>query len=120
MNKLKVTIAGLLIACFGFGVINAQDKTTKPATKKTTTKKATGGDKATAKPAKDTPESKPGKHLKKDGTPDKRYKENKTGGDKAAAKPGADKTTTKKADNGATKPAKKAAPKKAAPSNKGM
>lgn len=121
MNKLKVTIAGLLIACFGIGVINAQDKTTKPAAKKTTTKKSTAGDKTTA-PATDKGTAKPAsKHLKKDGTPDKRYKENKTGGDKAVAKPIQDKTPTKKASSmPPTKSTKKATPKKAAAANKGM
>ena len=112
MNKLKLTIAGLLIACFGVGVVNAQDKTgaapakqtpAKTGTKKATTPKATGTD---AKPAADKAAAAPTQHLKKDGTPDKRYKENKT------AKPATDaKTGTPAPKKTGTK---KAAPKKAA------
>ncbi len=70
MNKLKVTIAGLLIACLGIGVMNAQNSTTTTPAKKTAPK---------ATPTTTAPA---GQHLKKDGTPDMRYKENKT------AKPG--------------------------------
>jgi hypothetical protein len=116
MNKLKVTIAGLLIACFGIGVINAQDKTTtaqtpaKKSTKKAGATAATSTDKkATAAPAADKAAKPAGQHLKKDGTPDKRYKENKT-----TAPASTDKPATKKPAG------KKAAPKKAASDNKTM
>ena len=76
MNKLKVIIAGLFVACLGIGVASAQ---TTPSSTTSTTKTSSG---TTAKS---------GQHLKKDGTPDKRYKENKTaktstGTKKAAAK----------------------------------
>jgi hypothetical protein len=102
MNKLKVTIAGLLVACLGIGVIKAQDNTTtKPAPKTTTSK-------ASAKTSAATPTS--AQHLKKDGTPDMRYKENKAAAGKSTsttAKPGAPatkKTTTKKATAPSTTP----------------
>ncbi len=119
MNKLKVTIAGLLVACLGLGVVNAQDKAaatgTKPATAKKTTKKTSAKKEATTAPAAaSSTQTKPAtKHMKKDGTPDKRYKENKTTTPGDAAKP-ATKSTTKKAGT------KKASPKKAAAANKGM
>jgi len=89
MNKLKLTIAGLFVACLGIGVVSAQTGTaTTPAPAKTATTTASGS--TTAKPAQ---------HLKKDGTPDKRYKENKTA-------PAAKKSTgTKKAATTATAPA---------------
>jgi hypothetical protein len=87
MNKLKVTIATLFVACLGIGVVSAQTAPTTPAPAKSTAS---------------TP-AKPTQHLKKDGTPDMRYKENK-----AAAK-----STTTPAAKKATE-TKKAAPKKAA------
>lgn len=70
MNKLKVIIAGLFVACLGIGVASAQ--TSPTGTTQSTTGTTTG---TTAKS---------GQHLKKDGTPDKRYKENKTGVKKSA------------------------------------
>lgn len=91
MNKLKLTIAGLFVACLGIGVVSAQA---------TTGTKQTHAKKSTASKSKTGSTTTPAKHLKKDGTPDMRYKENK-----AAAK----KTGTKKA-----------APKKAATGNKTM
>lgn len=91
MNKLKVTIASLLVACLGIGVMNAQDNTTAPAKPATTKKaKSTTSNAPAAKPAATTT----GQHMKKDGTPDKRYKENK--GTAAPAK-STDKKGTKKA-----------------------
>ena len=88
MNKLKVSITGLLIACLGIGVVNAQTGTAtttpvakapaKASTKKANTAKASTGAKTAAKPAAGASAAKPAQHLKKDGTPDKRYKENKT------------------------------------------
>jgi len=79
MNKLKVIIAGLFVACLGIGVVSAQDATTAPA-KKTTAKKSTTKAKSSTGTTKaaDGTAAKPAQHLKKDGTPDKRYKENKT------------------------------------------
>ena len=106
MNKLKVTIAGMLIACLSIGAMNAQDKSaTSPApktSKKAPATKATPGAKTQTGPG--------GQHLKKDGTPDMRYKENK-----AAAKPGSSTPSTKKGTEMAHP--KKAAPKKAASEN---
>ena len=101
MNKVKATFAGLFIACLGIGVVNAQTATqTAPAAKQAPAKKSTAKAKsATGTPKTDaagTSTTKPAQHLKKDGTPDMRYKENKAA---------AGKTTT----------TKKAAPKKAAP-----
>jgi hypothetical protein len=94
MNKLKVTIAGLLVACLGIGVMNAQDNmTTTPAAKKTTPKAKTAG---TSKTLATTPAktSATGQHLKKDGTPDKRYKENKTAKPAGAGTPATKSTTS--------------------------
>jgi hypothetical protein len=71
MKTIKLVLATLLVAGLGLFTVNAQN--VAPA--KGTTKKA---------PASS------GQHLKKDGTPDMRYKENKT-----AAKP-ATKTTEAK------------------------
>ncbi|HTB31804.1 MAG TPA: hypothetical protein VK808_07245 [Bacteroidia bacterium] len=124
MNKLKVTLAGLLIACFGIGVVNAQDKPSAAPAKQTPAKKSTkksatpkaATDAKTTKPAADKSAAKPaGQHLKKDGSPDMRYKENK------AAKPA---TTTPASKTGTTTPkktgTKKPAAKKAATDNKPM
>jgi len=89
MKKLKTAFIALLVMGLGT-MVNAQDKTT------TTPDPAKQADK---KPAAS------GQHLKKDGTPDMRYKENKQAT-----------STDKKA------PAKKATPasseKKAAPAEK--
>lgn len=84
MNKLKVTLTGLFVACLSIGMVSAQANTTaaKPATaKKSTTKAKSSKEVApTTGSRKDigTSQPKPAQHLKKDGTPDKRYKENKT------------------------------------------
>ena len=105
MNKLKVLISGLFIACIGIGVVSAQNGTTATpaAAKKTTTKTTKATDGSTA--------AKPTQHLKKDGTPDMRYKENK-----AAAKSTGTAAPAEKKSTGT----KKAAPKKAATSNSTM
>lgn len=100
MKKLKLTFTGLLLVCLGLGVASAQANTTagtpaKPAPAKKTTKKP-----AAAKAAAGTNAAKPaGPHMKKDGTPDKRYKENKTPGPVSSPSPkgGAKKPAHKKA-----------------------
>jgi hypothetical protein len=107
MKKLKLTFTGLLLVCLGLGVASAQANTTagtpmkqapaKKTTKKPAMTKAAPTAKAAAKPAA---AKSAGPHMKKDGTPDKRYKENKT--------PKAGGSTTPKAAP------KKATPKKAA------
>ena len=119
MKKVKIAFIGLMLLGFTAGVY-AQDKkdAAVKSTKPTKPTKTTGAktDATTAKdskattPAKDskakatatTKESKPSvsQHLKKDGTPDMRYKENKQ-----AAKPATSKGTS----------AKKATSTKAAP-----
>jgi len=80
MKKLKVTLLALGLS---IGVISAQSSgsTTAPAQKSTKAAKPTAT--TTATPAK------PAQHLKKDGTPDMRYKENKAAAGKT--------TTPKKA-----------------------
>ena len=77
MKKIKTAFIALMMMGLGAGVVNAQDKA---ATTTQTDKKA-------------APAS--GQHLKKDGTPDKRYKENK------------DASAAKSSDSKATKPATK-------------
>ena len=86
MKKVKIAFIGLMLLGFTAGVYAqdkaATDKKTKPAksAKTTSTKKtdATTKTDKTATPAKDSKgTSTGGQHLKKDGTPDKRYKENK-------------------------------------------
>lgn len=79
MKKIKVACIALLMMGLGMGAVNAQDK---PAAKKETTKQQAD---------KKAPAS--GQHLKKDGTPDMRYKENKQAA--TDKKPAATKTTTK-------------------------
>lgn len=104
MNKLKVTITGLFTLCLGMGVMYAQSGTNTPAkpasTQTAPAKKATP---AKAKTATTSTKAASGtsttKHLKKDGTPDMRYKENKAA---------AGKTSTKKATKTSAKPAQPA------------
>jgi hypothetical protein len=97
MKTIKLALATLLVAGLGLFTVNAQN--VAPA--KGTTKKA---------PASS------GQHLKKDGTPDMRYKENKQAAAKTDAKPATkstdakpatkstgSKSTTKKAATGTTK-----------------
>jgi hypothetical protein len=80
MNKLKVLISSLFVACLGIGVVSAQASTTgAPAAKQTPKTKSSA--KAKSSTAANSTSAKPAQHLKKDGTPDMRYKENK------AAKP---------------------------------
>lgn len=88
MNKLKLITAGLFIACLGIGKMSAQAADQTPPKKVTTpgsAAKASSGKAASASTAK------PAQHMKKDGTPDMRYKENKaagkTGTKKAVAAP---------------------------------
>src|ERR1700722_7115562 len=79
MKTIKLALATLLVAGLGLFTVNAQNV----APDKGTTKKAA--------PAA-------GQHLKKDGTPDMRYKENKTAAAKTAvAKPAAKSTDAKPA-----------------------
>jgi hypothetical protein len=87
MKKIKVAFIALLMMGFGAGLVNAQDKAAK--------KEA---------PAKQAPAST--QHLKKDGTPDKRYKENKPAGEKKTETKAAKTESTPKAA-----PAKKTATK---------
>ncbi|HXB10464.1 MAG TPA: hypothetical protein VNZ45_00645 [Bacteroidia bacterium] len=102
MKTIKLALATLLVAGLGLLTVNAQN--VAPA--KGTTQKA---------PATS------GQHLKKDGTPDMRYKENKTtAGKTTVAKPAAKTTEAKPATDAkpATKSTKasgsKSATKKAA------
>jgi len=67
MKKIKIAFIGLLMMGLGAGVVNAQDKAAAPAKKSS----------STTQTDKKAPAAS-GQHLKKDGTPDKRYKENKT------------------------------------------
>lgn len=103
MKKLKITLAGLVALCLSLGVVNAQSGTSKsapvkqsaPAKKTTKSAKSTG---TTATPAK---------HLKKDGTPDMRYKENREAAGKTTGKKAKKAPATKSA-----KPATSATPAK--------
>jgi len=61
MKKIKIAFIALMMMGLGAGVVNAQDKA---AAKKDA-------------PAQTDKKAPAGQHLKKDGTPDKRYKENK-------------------------------------------
>ena len=91
MKKLKTAFIALLVMGLGT-MVNAQDKTTTPAPAKQADKKPAAS----------------GQHLKKDGTPDKRYKENKEApatGKKET--PAAKKTTMKTADDKKAAPADK-------------
>jgi hypothetical protein len=101
MKKIKIAFIGLLMIGLGAGVVNAQDKAAAPAKKSSTTqtdKKAPAAS---------------GQHLKKDGTPDKRYKENKTTTTSTTAKPADTKSTaspksgSKKGTSAKTAPAAK-------------
>lgn len=94
MNKLKVTITGLLVACLGMGVVGAQTPTATPVAKQAPAKKTATKAKPAAGTSKDasaTP-AKPAQHLKKDGTPDMRYKENKAAAGKTTTKAAPKKT----------------------------
>lgn len=82
MKNFRIALAALLMMGFTTGVVNAQDKATD---KKTTTTKT------------QTSKSSSGQHLKKDGTPDMRYKENKQTG---AAKGSDTKTAPAKGKGG--------------------
>jgi hypothetical protein len=110
MKKVKIAFIGLMLLGFTAGVF-AQDKKdaavkstkpTKPA-KSTAAKSTAKTDKTTATKADNSAPAKAssGQHLKKDGTPDMRYKENK----QAAAKPASKTTSTKKAASTKATPA---------------
>jgi len=92
MKTMKLALAGLMIFGLGAATVNAQDKAAANQKSTTTTtekkKPATAASTDKTKPATNTS----GQHLKKDGTPDMRYKENKQ-----AAASGDKKTDTKKA-----------------------
>src|ERR1700722_11328268 len=75
MKKIRTAFIALLVMGLGVATVNAQDK---PAAT-TPTKDAS------AKPKADSKPSTSGQHLKKDGTPDMRYKENKGTATKPAA-----------------------------------
>jgi hypothetical protein len=96
MKKLKTAFIALLVMGLGT-MVNAQDKTTTPAPAKQADKKPAAS----------------GQHLKKDGTPDMRYKENKQA-------PASDKkaTTEKKAAPASTEKKADAKPAAAAKSSK--
>lgn len=102
MNKLKVTLAGLFVACLSIGMVSAQANTTaaQPTAKKSSTKAKS------PKAATGSTAAKSGQHLKKDGTPDKRYKENKTAkpaANGAAGAPAATSTPNTKTGGGSDK-----------------
>jgi|SRR5581483_10890432 len=70
MKTIKLALIALMVTGLGLATVNAQDA-------------ATGKDtKASSKKQEGAKTNASGQHLKKDGTPDMRYKENKT----AAAK----------------------------------
>jgi len=105
MNKIKLILSGMLVACIGLGIVNAQDQPAKQTPAKTS--KTPTAKKRTTTTKTSTAKSAPaGQHLKKDGTPDKRYKENKGAPAKKAST-----ATPAKTDDGA-KPAKKGTGKK--------
>jgi len=103
MKTIKAALVGLMIIGLGAGTVNAQDKgTTTTATKKqgATTDKKKPAPAATSDKTKKA-SSTSGQHLKKDGTPDMRYKENKAAaGDKKSD------TKTTPAKGGSQKPTK--------------
>jgi hypothetical protein len=74
MKKMKKLLIAILLFAGSFSFANAQTK------QKTEHKKATATTAVTTPPAKTTGKTvdKTSTHLKKDGTADKRYKENKT------------------------------------------
>lgn len=76
MKKFLFSIIILVLVCSFYGT-NAQSGTTKtPTAKKETKMKKDGTPDMRYKENKSAKQA-PVKHLKKDGTPDKRYKENK-------------------------------------------
>ena|ERR1700722_1271135 len=85
MKTIKLALAALLVAGLGLLTVNAQN--VAPAKGKTQQAPASSG-----------------QHLKKDGTPDMRYKENKTGAKPATksteAKPATKSTDAKPAATG--------------------
>jgi hypothetical protein len=90
MKTIRLAFVALLAIGLSAATVNAQTGTTAPAKKTTgstkgTSTKGSTGTKTTTAPAS-------GQHLKKDGTPDMRYKENK----QAAAGKEAPKGTTEK------------------------
>ena len=102
---MKKTIVTLLIVCVTFMFVNAQgaaNTTTTPA--KTTTGK-TATKPAAAKTTGKTTDAKNTQHLKKDGTPDMRYKENKDAAGSKTATTGAKGATGAKTAAPAKKPA---------------
>lgn len=76
MKKIFLAIA---IAAMGFGSLQAQTgAAAKPATAATTVKSSPAKEKTAVKPATETKTvATPGHKMKKDGTPDKRYANNR-------------------------------------------
>lgn len=104
MKKMKFTIIGLLVG-LSLGVVNAQSSTNSnsaPAkqatTKKTTSKVKPASTNKTAASITGTTTAKPAQHLKKDGTPDMRYKENKAAAGKTTSKKASGAAATKSAN----------------------
>jgi hypothetical protein len=84
MKTIKLAFVALLAIGLSTATVNAQDAAVK-GTAKTPAKKADAGAKTNAS----------GQHLKKDGTPDMRYKENKQAAASTKATKASDKSTTK-------------------------
>jgi len=88
MKTLKLTLAALLVLGLSSLTVKAQDANPAKSTTKTTAAKSGS-----------TSTNASGQHLKKDGTPDMRYKENKTA---AKSTTPAKTTSTKSSAKGTT------------------
>ena len=85
MKTLKLAFVALLALGLSTATVNAQDAKKDKGTTKSSAKKSDASTKT----------STGGQHLKKDGTPDMRYKENKQAATTTAAPASSDKKSTK-------------------------
>lgn len=90
MKTIKLGLIALLATGLSIATVNAQDAA-----------KGKSADKPAAQKSEGAKTNASGQHLKKDGTPDMRYKENKQAAAKTEAKP-AEKTSAKSSGKAST------------------